>query len=148
MQHRGRWFVAGLMILGLFLTGCQGDEGTHEAEHPAEVEAIEGSELSRVTLTERAAERIALQTTEVREQLVSRSTSPRRVVPYSVLIYDASGQTWIYTSPQPRTFIRHAVDIEYVEGDLAVLNDGPPAGTVIASIAVAQLYGAEFGVGH
>ena len=69
-------------------------------------------------------------------------------MPYSALIYDPQGQTWVYTNPQSRTFVRHKVEVDYIEDNLVVLNDGPPVGTVIASVAVAELYGAEFGLGH
>jgi hypothetical protein len=69
-------------------------------------------------------------------------------VPHSALIYDPKGQTWVYTSPQPRTFVRQKVDVDYVEGDLVVLNDGPAAGTVVVSMAAAEIYGADSGVGH
>jgi hypothetical protein len=116
--------------------------------HPVEVEKIGGSEVNRVTMTEKALERIALKTDKVREELVSRSTSPRLVVPHSALIYDPNGQTWVYTSPQPRTFVKQKVDVDYVEGDLAVLRVGPPVGTVVVSTAAAEVYGADFGVGH
>jgi hypothetical protein len=119
-----------------------------EKEHPAKVEKIEGSDLSRVILTAKAMQRLDLKTDEVREQRVPRSASPRRVVPYSSLIYDPKGQTWVYTSPQPGTFVRHRVDVDFIDGDLVVLKDGPPKGTVIAAVGVAELYGTEFGVGH
>ena len=79
---------------------------------------------------------------------MSRSTTPQKVVPYSALIYDPFGLTWIYTSPEPRTFVRHQVQVDYIEGDVAILSDGPPTGTVVASVAVAELYGTEFEVGH
>lgn len=148
MKRCGRWLAAGLIVVGLQLTACKRHPAVHEAEHPSEVQALEGSNVKRVTLTEKAMQRLDVRTTEVREQRVSRSIVPRKVVPYAAVIYDPQGQTWIYTSPQPRTFIRHKVDIDYVENDLAVLNDGPPAGTVIASRAVAELYGTDFGVGH
>jgi len=148
MKHSNRLMFAGLIIAGLQLTACQKSHSTHHAEHPAEVAKIEGSELSRVTLTEKAIQRLDLKTDQVREAMVKRSTSPRNVVPYSSLIYDQKGQTWIYTNPQPRTFVRHKVEVDYIEGDLVVLKDGPPTGTVIATVAVAELYGAEFKVGH
>jgi hypothetical protein len=64
------------------------------------------------------------------------------------LIYDPQGQTWIYTSPSARTFVRHKVEVDYIQGDVAVLKDGPPTGTVVASVGVAELYGTEFKVGH
>jgi len=148
MRYMNRLMIAALVSAGLQLTACQKQHAAHQAEHPAEIEKIDGSELSRVTLTEKAMQRIDLKTDQVREATVKRSTSPRRVVPYSSLIYDTQGQTWVYTSPQARTFVRSKVDIDYIEGDLAVLNDGPPTGTVVASVAVAELYGAEFKVGH
>jgi len=148
MTHSDRWLAAGLMIVGLSLTGCQQLARTHADESPAEVVHIEGSEFSRVILTQRAIERIALTTDQVREQRVSRSASPRMVVPYSSLIYGPHGETWVYTSPQPRAFVRHRVDVDYIEGDIAVLKGGPPAGTVVVSVGVAELYGTEFKVGH
>lgn len=139
---------AGLVAAFLVLAACQKHPGDVQAEHPAEVKPIEGTELSTVTLTEKAMQRIDLKTDRVREQQVSRSPSPRKVVPYSSLIYDPEGQTWIYISPQARTFVRHKVDVDYIEGDIAVLNDGPPTDTVVASVGAAELYGAEFEVGH
>jgi hypothetical protein len=130
-----------------FAAACS-DHESHaaHAEHPAAVEKIEGSELSRVTLTEKAAERIDLKTTPVREQDVDGAL--RKVVPYSSLIYDAKGRTWIYTSPQPRTFVRKQVEVDRIDGDRVFLVDGPAAGTEVASVGVAELYGAETGVGH
>ncbi len=139
--------MAGLLLTGLPISACSGHDA-HKAhvEHPAEVSKIEGSELSRVTLTEKAMQRIDLQTTAVREQQVNGST--RRAVPYSALIYDPSGRTWVYTSPQPRTFVRQQVDVDRIEGDWVLLNDGPAVGSEVASVGVAQLYGSETGVGH
>ncbi len=148
MDYSYRWMVVLLIIAGLLLSACQ-PSSTHYAEHPAEVKHIEGSALSLVTLTEKAAQRIDLKTDQVREANVKRSAaSKRKVVPYSSLIYDPNGQTWIYTSPKPFTFVRHKVEVDYIEGEVAVLNDGPPTGTVIASLGVAELYGTEFGIGH
>jgi hypothetical protein len=136
-------------MVGLLCAACQKHQvAKHEAEHPVEVKKIEGSDVNRVTMTERAIERLDLKTDRVREQRVARSTSPKRVVPHSALIYDPKGETWVYTSPEPRTFVKHKVEVDYVEGDLAVLNDGPPAGTTVVSAAVAQVYGADSGVGH
>jgi hypothetical protein len=132
----------------LMLTACQKKVAAHEPEHPSKLEKIEGSDLMRVTLTARAIERLDLKTVEVREQRVPPATSLQRVVPYSSLIYDPKGKTWVYTSPQPGSFVRHSVEVDHIEGDVVALKDGPPTGTVVASRAVAELYGAEFKVGH
>jgi hypothetical protein len=58
-----------------------------------------------------------------------------------------NGQAWVYTMPQPLTYVRHRVTVDYVEGDRAVLSDGPPPGTAIVTDGVAELYGIELGVG-
>lgn len=148
MTHTNSLLRVGLLSLGLQIGACAPPPARHQTVHPVEVEKIGGSEVNRVTMTEKALERIALKTDKVREELVSRSTSPRLVVPHSALIYDPNGQTWVYTSPQPRTFVKQKVDVDYVEGDLAVLRVGPPVGTVVVSTAAAEVYGADFGVGH
>jgi hypothetical protein len=111
------------------------------------VEHIDGTDLSRVTLSERAMERLDLQTSRV-SQMTTRSGSPMLSVPYSALLYDSEGRTWIYTSPESRTFVREEVVVDYIEGDRAFLSRGPAAGTVVASVGVAELYGTEFEVGH
>jgi hypothetical protein len=149
MSYKNRWSIAILAVMtSLTFWVCQNHDEQHHTEHPADIEKIEGSDISRVTLSERAVERLDLKTDAVREVKVKKSNLPRKVVPYSSLIYDPQGNTWIYTSPQARTFIRQSVEVDYIEDNLVVLNDGPPVGTVIASVAVAELYGAEFGVGH
>ena len=141
MRQHTRLMVTVLLIVGLPLSACQRESGREKVEHPAQITKIEGSDLSRVTLTERAIQRLDLKTDQVREQ------GGKRVVPYSSLIYDLHGQTWVYTSPAPRAFVRHKVDVDYIEGNMAVLKDGPPSGTDVASVGVAELYGTEFKMG-
>jgi hypothetical protein len=151
MKHTNRWLAPALVLVALQLTACQRHIAKADVEHPAEVVKIEQSDLSRLKLTEKAIQRLGLKTDEVREERLARAARPassRKVVPYSALIYDSIGQTWVYTSPEPRTFIRHKVDIDYIQGDKAVLTDGPPIGTVVASVGAAELYGTEFKVGH
>jgi hypothetical protein len=82
------------------------------------------------------------------ETPLSGSGTLRKVVPHSSLIYGAHGETWVYTSPEPLSYVRHPVSVDYIEGDLAVLSDGPPAGTDVVSVGVAELFGTEFEVGH
>jgi hypothetical protein len=69
------------------------------------------------------------------------------VVPYSAVIYGLHGETWAYINPEPLTFIRHTIIIDYIEGGQAFLLDGPPAGTKVVTVGVAELYGADTGVG-
>ncbi len=144
MKNINPWVIAIMIVSVLQFWGCQKHD-SHHVEHPSSVEEIEGSDFSRVILTEKAIERIDLQTSEVSE---IRFSPARLVVPYSSIIYGPEGQTWVYISPEPRTFVRYTVDVDYIKGDIAVLNDGPPLGTIVVTVAVAELYGAEFEIGH
>jgi len=69
------------------------------------------------------------------------------VVPYSAVLYDADGGTWVYTNPDGLTFVRASISVDDIDGDVARLSNGPAAGTAIATVGVAELYGAELGVG-
>jgi hypothetical protein len=139
-----------LLCFSLPLAACQRETSTYTKIEAAHVDKVEGQEFSKVTLTEKAMERLAVATTPVREAEVSRSENKaaRLVVPYGALIYASRGETFVYTSPQPRTFLRQKVDVDYIEGDLAVLNEGPPTGTEVVSVGTVELFGTELGVGH
>jgi hypothetical protein len=128
----------------LALSGCRTVATTASHEHPAEVEEMPDSDISRVTLTERAIDRIDLQTAAVTEG----GTAAGRVVPYAALIYDAHGDTWVYTMPKPRTFLRSQVKVDRIEGNDVHLTEGPDVGMLVATAGVAELYGTEFKVGH
>ena len=50
------------------------------------------------------------------------------------------------TSPQPLSFHRALVTVDYIEGNDVFLLEGPAVGTEIATVAVAELYGVDTGV--
>ena len=108
------------------------------------VEQIDGSELARVTLSAAAIERLDLRTVPVRK--VSVDGESRTVVPYGAVLYDANGDTWIYTSPKPRTFTRQGITVDSIDGSRAVLSAGPAAGTQIVIVGAQELWGAELGI--
>lgn len=70
------------------------------------------------------------------------------VVPYSAIIYDTKAQAWVYTSPAALTFVRQPVEIDFIEGNKVVLVSGPALATPIVTVGVAELWGAEAGMGH
>lgn len=114
---------------------------------------MDGTGVKRLTLTQQAANRLAIQTVTVRESKVTLprggKSATRKVIPYAAVLYDVNGDTWVYTMPEPLTFVRHRVTIDYIEeGDRAVLSDGPPSGTAIVTAGGAELYGTELGVGE
>jgi len=146
MRIGNRWIVVAPAIAGLYLVACQRGHETAEHVAPAHVEHIEGEEVSRVTLTEKAAERIDLKLDAVRDERVAGAV--RSVVPYAAVLYDPTGRTWVYTSPDELVFVRHEIAVDYIAGDLAVLSDGPPAGTRVVTVGATELHGAEFEIGH
>lgn len=128
---------------GLALAG--GGEETDEVtglSEPATVEPLGEGSLSRLTLTSQAVDRLGIETAPVQTAGTGNS------VPYSALIYQPDGSTWVYTNPSPRVYVRAAVEIDRVDGDTAFLREGPPAGTQVVTVAASELWGAEFGVGH
>ncbi len=70
------------------------------------------------------------------------------VVPYSSVIYDVGGDSWLYTNPEPLVFVRHKISIDRILGNVVVLKDGPAAGTKIVSVGAAELMGVELKVGN
>jgi hypothetical protein len=72
---------------------------------------------------------------------------PQKVVPYASVVYDLHGDTWAYTNPQPLTYIREHISVDYIDGDLAVLSQGPNPGTQVVTVGAAELLGTEFGIG-
>ena len=138
-----------LLVAALQLIGCQKKSSNYEHIEPAHLEHIEGSELSKLALTEKAAERLMIQTAPVAEEIIVHSPAElRAIIPYSALIYDAQAHVWVYTNPEPLTFIRHEVVVDFIEGDKAILLEGPPAGTKVVTVGAAELFGAEYKVGH
>lgn len=147
MQNRKRSLAAAMLILtGLPLAACR-DSGEYEMVKPAKVVHIDGTELSRLTLTPKAMERLDIQTTFVQEAQVTRPPSPRKVVPYAAVLYDAYGSTWVYTRTEEHSFVRARIVVDYIEGNVAVLSDGPPIGTEIVTVGGAELLGTEFEIG-
>lgn len=251
MQPKTRLMNVLSMALGLLLVACAAPAVDAQKEEPAHLVTVEGSDLKQVILTEKAFERLAIETTFIREEMASRTRTVggeviqitdmgtawvrvrlnasdlnqvdksqaafvqplddeqnetveeedgweaethdpsdmfadgaeddpaagtlyyqiatndqplflgqrvwvrltllggatlRKIVPYAAVIYDIHGQTWVYTNPAPLTFVRQPITIDYIEGNLAFLLDGPAADTTVVITGGAELYGTETGV--
>ena len=136
MKHINRWLVIMLVLVTLGLSACGPKSTTAEKISPSKLEPIEGTDLSRVILTEKAAERLGIETV-----LASGNS-----VPYAAVIYDIEGNTWIYTNPAPLTYVREPIVIDFIEGDQAVLSEGLGSEMNIVTVGVSELYGTETGV--
>ncbi len=148
MRISQRWMVVVPMVVGLQFAACTGKTAAPGHIKPTTVEHIEGQEVSRITLTPRAAERLDIKTAPVPGAQLTRSGARRPVVPYAAVLYDAKGVTWVYTSPANLVYVRARIAVDYIEGDQAVLTEGLPAGTQVVTQGGQELFGAEFEVGH
>ncbi len=144
MQPRARWMMVVPILVALPLVACSQKSAGVSNEKPAYLEDIEGSGFKRVVLTEKAAERLDIQIALVSEEQVEGT--PRLVIPYAALMYGLNGETWAYIMPEPLTFVREAIIVDYIEGDMAGLLAGPAIGTEVVTVGAALLYGTESGV--
>lgn len=145
MDPRTRLLALALALAGVALlaAGCGGSSSKgEEAKGPATVYEAEGKESSRIELTAAAAKRLGIETAAV------ATSGTGKVVPYSAVFYSASGETWVYTSPQPLEFVREPITVTSIDGDKAFISAGPAEGTQVATVGVAELFGAESGLGQ
>ncbi len=77
-----------------------------------------------------------------------RESGERLVVPWSAVLQDIHGGAWVYVESGPGVYVRTRVELQRVQGDLAILARGPEAGALVVTVAVAELAGTEFGVAH
>ena len=137
-MRRTNLFIAGLVLVGgIGLASTMNRvtatvEGTEHSE-AATIEGVDGTSLYRITLTERGAERVGLETAPVAEETVSGKI--QKSIPYSAVIYDANGGTWAYTTDE--------ISVERIDGDTAYHSDGPAVGTEVVTVGAAELVGAE-----
>jgi len=140
-------------LLGIVVTAClacgpvAACGQVPEAEPAAGLEAatleeVEGQDISRITLTDKAVARLGLTTAVV------EAVEGKLQVPYSALIYDAGGGTWVYTNPEPLVFVRAPVAVERIEAPIVKLASGPQPGTRIVTVGAAELLGAELDTAH
>lgn len=75
------------------------------------------------------------------------SSEAKLVAPWSAVIHDIHGGTWVYEARAPQTYARRRVEVLHRVGELAVFASAPPAGTSVVTAGVAELFGVEFGAG-
>jgi hypothetical protein len=143
VTHHDRWKVGVLLVACLQLAayGCAPAVEEEAERGPAKVEHLEGAQPARVTLIEAAAKRLDIQTDTIRDVVVNGSR--REVIPYAAVLYDSEGVTWTYTNPEPLVFVRNRIEVDYIEGELAILSAGPPSSSAVVTVGAQELYGAE-----
>ena len=165
MRHGNRSRATALLLLvaavAAGVSACSREQAQERTGgyRDAKVEPVEGTNLSRVVLSQQAADRLGIQTAQVRAMPVaaprpdgssgsSGAATTRKVIPYGAVLYDETGDTWTFTSPRPLTYVRQHIDVDFIEGDRAVLSAGPAVGTTVVTVGSAELLGTERGVGE
>jgi hypothetical protein len=133
-----------LAALSLSLGGCakvKADE--QQGEKAAKVEKIGDTGQSKVILVEEAAKRLGIETAPV-----SELDARHEAVPYSALIYDAQGHSWVFTAPETLSYVKAPVTVDRIDGDKAILTEAPPPGTAVVTQGAEELFGVEDGIGE
>ena len=136
--------VAGLVIgAAAILAGCA-TEAPAEAP-PALIKPVAGSQIPQLQLTERAVQRLGIVTQPVRPTTTAGQAA-REIIPYSAVVYDTDGSTWTYVNTAARTYERKPITVTEIDGDVAQLSAGPPAGTPVVTVGAAELLGTEYNI--
>ena len=130
-----------LLTAALLFSACKSGAEEVDKVEPMSKKAVADTGFYRLTLTDKAIERLDVQTAEVTQQ------NSTLAMPYGALLYDLNGDTWVYVNVEPNVFVRQSVMVDVIRNDQVVLRDGPEAGTKVVSVAAAELYGAETGIG-
>jgi len=72
-------------------------------------------------------------------------TAEAMTVPWSAVVFDIHGGTWVYVEMAPRTYLRRRVSVNHTHGADAVLAGGLAAGTKVVVAGVQELFSAETG---
>lgn len=139
--------MAALLCAGLIfsLPACAQPSAVAQSasEAPATVEKNATTGIARITLSQRAIDRLELLTDTVKPAPGGAGV----LFPYAALLYDPQGMTWVYINPEPRVYERQAVTVTKVEAGAVTASVGPAVGTPVVTVAAAELFGAEFVTG-
>jgi hypothetical protein len=146
MQRKTRRIIAlsALAALAVPLGGCAKVKTEEEqGEKAAKVEKIGDTGQKKVILLEQAAKRLGIET-----GAVSELDAHHEAVPYSAVIYDAEGHSWVFTTSESLAYVKAPIAIDRIDGDRAVLSEGPPPGTQVVTQGAEELFGVEDGIGE
>ena len=68
------------------------------------------------------------------------------VVPYSAVVYEPDGTSWVYVQTKELTYQRAPITISSISGDQVTVTSGPQPGTQVVSQGAAELVGVETGI--
>ena len=130
------------VVLSIGLSACHKHTNHAQKVSPAKVEKIEGSSISKVTLTADAERRLGIETI-----VPELGGSNRGLVPLSALLYDTKGTAWLFARSSEHVYQRIRVEVlDTLESQVRVSGELPRGGAIVTQ-GVAELYVAAFGAG-
>lgn len=84
---------------------------------------------------------------KVNASLPLREERESLVVPWSAIVFDINGGSWVYESLGAHKYARRRVQVKYVVDATAVLASGPAVGAKVVTEGAAEVFGTEFGFG-
>jgi hypothetical protein len=143
MSRGRRLGIAALVAAaGLGLAGCGGAAQGADIAPPemASVDSTSDGGPGVITLTEPAERRLVIRTAAV-------TAAPGGiVVPYSAVVYEPDGSSWVYVQQEAHTYQRAAITIASISRDRVTATVGPRPGTLVVSQGAAELVGVETGI--
>src|SRR5258707_8840774 len=140
--------VIGIAVAApLILFGCGSPAGQAERA-PATLKPVAGSRVQQIQLTGPAVHRLGVQTQPVKVATAAAFSQPgpRKMIPYSAVVYDTDGSTWTYVNTAARNFVRERIAVADIEGRTAVLTAGPAVGAMVVTVGAPELLGAEYDI--
>jgi len=147
MKLRG--LAASVTVLAAITVGASGcsEAGASNEENPDTAGTVEEAgedQPARLTVSERAEQRLGLRTEPVRAGTGQPGVT--EALSYSAVVYDSDGASWAFSSPSPRTYVRVPIVITSITGQTVQLKSGPPVGTQVVVVGAPELVGAEAGI--
>jgi len=133
----------GAAIRGVSESGSSAGRRARPIRGPQSADAVAASvdlyfELANPDNAFRPGERVAV-------LLSLRGGSEGLVVPWSAIVRDLHGGSWVYERTAAGRYTRQRVEVAYVTGEDAVLARGPGPGAMIVRTGAAELFSTEFG---
>jgi hypothetical protein len=139
MTSLKRLAVIAMIVVGGAVAGCGGSAET-TVPASSRIEALPGSSAGKIVLSATGAQRIGIQTAP------ASAAGPSILIPYSALVYDPSGNAYVFTSIAPLTYTEVPVTVDHINGDRAYLSKGPTRGAAVITVGAEELLGVQTGV--
>lgn len=140
MPASGRVPAAAVATVAIAIAGCGSSSG---GAPPLSAKLVTAGGRHRVVLSRESAARIGLRTAPVQ---VAAGRRRLVTIPYSALIYTASGKTFTYVQTAPLTFVHEPVHVADLTGRQALLSSGPAPGAAVVTVGGEELHGTETGI--